>query len=106
MGKASKFKKLRKLAASLPEVNTKRVIGCEVTGNEVIAQGVDEVNGVEVDENAKYHQRKTIATPMNHNRNLKRNFYRNGMDACAKYATAVVNFAEQNSKPEPLSEKP
>lgn len=79
MGKAAKFKKLRKLASQLPAINTRQVIGEIVHGYQLKEK---EVGGHKVVPAALYKRKEVIEVPLNHNRHLKEAYKKAGMQGC------------------------
>lgn len=93
MGKAAKFKKLRRLASHLPAINRKQVIGEIVHGYQLKEK---EVDGREVVPAALYKRKKVIEVPLNHNRHLKNAYKKAGMQGAAQYANAVAAYVKQH----------
>lgn len=93
MGKASKLKKIRKMASRLPAINYKTVKGSLVKGYELQAKGVNEVQGKQIDVNATYRHKEIFLQPINHNRHMKNIFKKHGMIAIDKYIHAVKNYS-------------
>lgn len=94
MGKASKFKQIRKIASQLPAMNRKAIETTVVTGKELLDRGVHKVvNGVNSESDvvsaAKYQQKKVVTVPVNHNRNLKDAYKKIGMAGVAAYTNAA-----------------
>ena len=94
MGKAAKFKKLRKLASQLPAINTKQVIGERLSGKELMGIEKDG-EGNAIDSRLTYRQKKLITVPLNHNRKLKQAYKNAGMKGAAMYANAVLNYTKK-----------
>ncbi|HRN79993.1 MAG TPA: hypothetical protein PKY29_04540 [Ferruginibacter sp.] len=98
MGKSKQFKKMRRIASQLPAMNTYAHVTEVVQGTQLIAEGVTEVQGEEVKGTAKYKARKRIVVPMNHAKNMKRNYYQGGKAATQKYINAVVGYHQAKQK--------
>lgn len=100
MGKASKLKKIRKLAAQLPAINTYGVSadGEIITGADLLNENVKEVRGNKVELTDKFVRRKKIEVQINHNRRMKQMYNKYGLRGVAGYANAVVNFVKQKPK--------
>jgi hypothetical protein len=96
MGKAAKFKKLRKLANQLPVLHTRRVIGEKVMGNDLEDREIPE--GMEVDPRLYYRRKKVVEVPLNYNRKLKDAYKKAGMKGAEMYASSVVNFVNSKLK--------
>lgn len=98
MGKAAKFKKLRKLANKLPALNTRRVVGVKISGKEAIERNMSHENGKPLDETAPYRAKKLVEVPLNYNRKLKDAYQKAGMKGAEMYANSVVNFVNSKLK--------
>lgn len=101
MGKAAKFKKLRKLAAQLPIITTKAVIGRKVTGAELLKRGITEVNGRKVAEESNYTgwtEKRTVQVPLNHNKKMKQFYNKFGMEGVKGYVAAVIDTHENHKQ--------
>ncbi len=96
MGKASKFKKLRKMASQLPDINTRQVKGgYEERGSELLKQGFKEIGGLPVDPDKVYVGKRLIEVPLNHNRKMKQAYQKFGMGGAIQYANTVVDFVNR-----------
>lgn len=93
MGKASKLKKIRKIAAKLPVINRN-------TREYHIVKGVDLIEDYGSDQNQDgsmiladktYKVAMPVITEINHNRALKRNYNKHGIAGIRGYAQAVIN---------------
>jgi hypothetical protein len=98
VGKAAKFKKLRKLANQLPALNTKRVIGERISGKELMGIEKD-IDGKPIDSRLTYYRKKVVEVPLNYNRKLKDAYKKKaGMKGAETYANSVVNFVNSKLK--------
>lgn len=97
MGKAAKFKKLRKLASAMPVINTRAIIGVKMKGSE-LPKDVKIEGGKDIVMDGMYRQKKVIAAPINHNRKLKEAYKKNGMQGAASYAKAVATFVQSKQQ--------
>lgn len=101
MCKASKLKKLRKMAANLPGINYhQKVSGEIITGAELIGKGTTEIAGVPVDPNGRYRQQKIVERPLNHNKKLKNAYKKHGYQGVTGYINAVMQYVQQNKPKE------
>lgn len=101
MGKASKFKKLRKAAKELPVINTQIAVPRDtVSGTNLIKQGLTKLrNGSTVEAGKFYRQGKVVEKPLNHNRIMKQQYNKYGFKGVATYAsTAVINHAKDHDE--------
>lgn len=96
MGKAAKFKKLRRLASQLPAINIKRVIAERVVGNDLKDSEIPE--GMKINPRLTYRRKKVVDVPLNHNRKLKEAYKKAGIQGAAAYANAVNQYAESQKK--------
>lgn len=101
MGKAAKFKKLRKLAAQLPAVNyLTNVPGEKKQGKELKKMGVTEVGGKPVIDEAWYIENKQVEKGLNHHKKMKQAYKKNGLVGVTSYGNAVLQFVQQQKKKE------
>lgn len=99
MGKKSTFKKIRRLAAMMPQINTKAVIAVDVvTSNELMSKGIKEVNGKPICAGQTFRQIKHANVPVNHNRKMKKLYNSHGKKGINAYMHAVKNFTKQQTK--------
>lgn len=96
MGKASKLKKIRRIALQMPVINTHRIVGEKVSGHDVLESGVKEVEGKPVDHRLNYRKKKSIEVPLNHNKNMKRLYNKLGVNAVQGYINAVIQYQKQH----------
>jgi hypothetical protein len=97
MGKASKFKKIRKAAAQLPKLQRMAKIGSAVDASELIEQGISTVNDEPVLPGKKYRKVQSVPVQMNHNKIMKRAYNKYGKSGVIGYIQQVNNFAKQQS---------
>lgn len=95
MGKKAKFKKIRRLANQLPEINTKIIVGETLTGSQVVYDGVSEIDGKPVNHAAFYKKKRIVEKPLNHNRKMKKMYNKYGAAGVNHYANAVIQYAKQ-----------
>lgn len=95
MGKASKLKRIRRIANQLPKLQTHQRIGSAVDGIDLIKQGVNIVQGKEVLPAKTYRKVETIPVQLNHNKVMKRIYNKHGAQGVAGYIKQVTNFAKQ-----------
>lgn len=96
MGKKSKFKKFKRIAAQLPAINTRAVIGETVSGSDAIKMGLESDKGI--NPAFQYRRKRMVERSLNHPRNMKRAYYRSGLDGVTGYANAVIKFATEQQK--------
>jgi hypothetical protein len=97
MGKKSKFKKFSRIAASMPIIKTKRVVGSKIDGESLIISGVKEVEGKPVDLKATYRKKELVSAPMNHKKNMKKLYYMHGINGVKNYMQAVNSYAQRTA---------
>lgn len=98
MGKKSKFKKIRRLASELPKMTRASEKVEQVSGAEVIASGVKEINGAPVNPNGHYRKKQPVRAPLNHNKHMKRLYYQQGEKGVQNYVNAVHEFVAQKQQ--------
>jgi hypothetical protein len=89
MGKKAKLKKIRKIAAQMPQIMVGHVQGERVSGAELFKSGVEEVQGRPIDAGATYKQKHVVAVTLNHNRKMKRMYNKQGVKGVSAYIQAV-----------------
>lgn len=99
MGKASKFKRIRKIASQMPVIEVTRPLGEKVTGSDVIKSGVKELkDGTAIDPHGNYKRNVPVKVPLNHNKNMKRLYNKGGAAAVGSYIGAVqTHVAHKNA---------
>jgi hypothetical protein len=96
MGKAAKFKRLRKLAAQLPQVNTRKtVVSGFQKGIDLLEKGIEEVEGKPVNPIGFYKKTQTISVPVNHHKKMKQFYNKYGSEGVKGYIAAVINIHEK-----------
>jgi hypothetical protein len=95
MGKAAKFKKLRKLANRLPIITTTTIIGERKSGKELTDVMYDD-KGQPIDSNLTYIKKSVVKVPLNHNRKMKQIYNKFGAEGIEGYVAAVVNYEKQS----------
>lgn len=95
MGKKSKFKKIRRIASQLPVINQRRVVGERVSGEELIKEGVKEVQGKPVQPLDQYKKKKVVVGFLNHNRKMKQLFNKGGAPLVNSYIKAVMAYSKK-----------
>lgn len=99
MGKKSKFKAIRRLAAQMPVINKSAVIEVErVKGSTLIEEGTTEVNGKPVIDHENYKRVKTGPVAINHKRKMKKLYNAHGKKGVGSYLQAVNNYLAQQKK--------
>lgn len=98
MGKAAKFKKIRRIASQLPVINTKSVIGSVVDGSELIKSGIKEVEGKKVDPELNYRKKQSVSIPLNHNKKMKKLYNMGGVAGVNMYIKAVQQYQQKKAK--------
>lgn len=103
MGKASAFKKIRKIAAGLPAITGQKMQGYRISGADLIKVfNIHEVDGESVIEDAMYKwpcERIAVTHQINHEQKMKDLYMNFGMKAAEDYATLVqVAYMEHIGK--------
>lgn len=99
MGKASKLKKIRRAASQLPKLKVASRIAEQVEGSKLIEEGVKTLsNGETVRSDKKYRKVSTVGKPLNHNRQMKKAYYKGGLSAAQHYINAVFAHAEKQKE--------
>lgn len=93
MGKAAKFKQLRRLASQLPAIQSGQNMHVLVKGRNVPIQ--KDKYGLEIDPEKVYGGEKAL--PVNHYKKMKQNYNKAGMAGAAVYARSVVKHVEQKN---------
>jgi len=96
MGKASKMKKLRKLSLQLPKMTEVIKVFTRVKGEDVIVQGVTEVQGEEVDPDLTYRKIESKKVPLNHYKKMKKYYKDFGNAGIKGYANAILKEADKS----------
>lgn len=100
MGKASKFKKIRKLASSLPAINTKAMLGIRLKGSDLINEGLLTLGTHEIKEDIipenDYKSVKQIEVPLNHNKKMKQAYQKYGMNGVNQYVNSIFQFVNMH----------
>lgn len=94
MGKAAKFKKLRRLASQLPPLTTHAVIGQMVSGKDLSGVVEKDGKGNKINPLLNYTRKTVVNVPLNHNRKMKQFYNKFGMDGVKGYGAAVVDIYE------------
>lgn len=92
MGKAAKFKKIRRLAAQLPELQKNVLVTENIMGSE-LPEGTKDVDGKDINKNYNYKSKKVATVNLNHNKMMKRIYNKHGLNAVDSYANAVVQIS-------------
>ena len=98
MGKAAKFKKLRKLASQLPAININKEGQVEIKSGAIcVAEGIlKDLAGNDIDPNLYYKFPAPKSVPLNHNKKMKEAYKKYGMKGVETYGHSVINYV--NSK--------
>lgn len=100
MGKASKLKQIRRIASGMPALSKRVMVGVRVDGAELIKNDIKQVQGKDVVASNQYRSKHHIEVPLNHNRQMKKAYYKFGAQGVNGYIHAVNNFvASQPIKP-------
>lgn len=97
MGKKAKFKKIRRLASQMPAIGINVIKGSRITGEELAAKGVKEVEGETIDLNRNYREKKVVQQPLNHHRKMKMLYNKHGVAGVNYYLNAVKNFVNERA---------
>lgn len=98
------------MAQALPDVNTKRYMGKDTYGRDLIADGITSMKRKDgsievVDPDKLYVSKQKIVTPMSHEKNMKRNFYNSGMKAVEAYEKKVIDYVSIDVEPAAVTAK-
>ena len=99
MGKAAKFKQIRRISRQLPVLFTTQTIGTKVMGKE-LPEHITEVAGKPVVYDAVYRFKESKEKILNHNRKMKEIYNKRGVGAVNAYIAAVNKFAKSRQKGE------
>lgn len=91
MGKASKFKQIRKMAATMPALKILKPKSQIITGAQLIERGTTELNGDPVDPKQVYKESGKVEVSANHVNEMKRLFKKFGQRGILGYQVAVDN---------------
>lgn len=83
------------MAAAMPELKTIRRNGVVMTGEQMIKEGIKEVNGEEINPASIYKGMKSEVVPMNHEKNMKKLYYQHGAKGVRAYIQNVENHANE-----------
>lgn len=96
MGKKAKLKKIRRLANSMPVIQTKVIKGSIIKGEEILASapaGMDtKVNGEPVKADSIYRKKEIVTQALNHNRKMKKLYNQYGPAGVGMYINAVNRY--------------
>lgn len=98
MGKNKQYKKLRKIANRMPKFEANSQKAKLVQGSELIAAGVFEVEGQKVEYEKYYRQFTPDKIPINHSRNLKKEFNKNGKAGVMGYLNSVETYVRNSGE--------
>lgn len=113
MGKKAKYKQLRRLAATMPEMMKQEIVGERIVGKFLIEDGIETIKTKDGEQPVKgdgtYSRKKVVERPLNHYRNLKKAYKKYGTQGVQAYGMAVNRrVAEEKAKataPIPAGEK-
>lgn len=97
MGKKSQYKKIRQRANALPVILENTIERHYVDGQELIEQGMNNMDGVEVNPEKKYIQTMPVQIAFNHARRMKKLYKKMGAEGVLNYEKAVFQFALANA---------
>lgn len=80
---------MRRIAAGLPQLPVKKVTTTIVIGEELLSDGVLEVDGKPVKWDERYKRNTTSAVPVNHSRRMKSAYQKGGTAAVSAYLSEV-----------------
>jgi hypothetical protein len=89
MGKKAKLKQIRRIAAQMPEIQTRKVVGEKLLGAELYKSGVEEVEGKAVNPDILYSKKSIVEAPLNHNRKMKQLYNKYGKAGVNAYIQLV-----------------
>jgi hypothetical protein len=93
MGKKSKFKAIKRLAAQMPEILIHHPLGITKAGHALIHDGVSKLpSGEKVNPMMKYKAVSANPTPLNHSRKMKQLYIKHGSVGISSYLRAVRNY--------------
>jgi hypothetical protein len=95
MGKKSKFKAIKRLAAQLPAMTVQSLVTTRLTGAEVLESGVTEVNGHRVWQHGTYIRKSREAVEVNHVEQMKKMYYKHKVAGVRGYVSAVKKRDEE-----------
>jgi len=100
MGKKSKLKAIKKMAALMPTIETVKKVGTVVSGSELIEKGVVSIadESVPVLPNHKYKKQEFKKVPVNHEKEMKRVYNRYGAAGVKQYAIEAARYVERQEK--------
>jgi hypothetical protein len=98
MGKKAKFKKLRKLAEQMPQLQVKQVLGERVTGSELYKSGIEEVEGKPIDVDGTYRKKQVVNAPLNHHRKMKQLYNQYGAAGVGMYVNAINRYVSSKKE--------
>lgn len=84
------------MAAGMPPL---QVYGQErevIAGHDLIATGVTEVQGNPVDEHKQYRRNKQVQKPLDHAKQMKKAYMKNGHAGVIGYVHAVDSYVKQH----------
>lgn len=93
MGKVSAFKKIRKIAAGLPDITGQKMQGFKILGADLIKLfGISEIKGEPVNPELRYYlpkERIPVTYQINHEQKMKDLYMKFGIKAAEDYAKLV-----------------
>jgi len=95
MGKKAKLKKIRRIASQLPVINKRVVIGEIISGEDLIKDGVKEIEGKPVDPKGQYKRKKVVRGILNHNKKMKQLYNKGGVPMVNGYINAAMAIAKK-----------
>lgn len=95
MGKKARLKIIKKLANTLPMVNTITHEDHYLKGSEILEWGtITEINGKKINPEEMYKVSEPVLIARNHQRRMKKAFLKNGADGIGHYLKGVLKIAE------------
>lgn len=97
MGRAKKIKELRKIARKIPAITSGAYAKEILTGGQLFEKGIKTVEGKPVVGGKEYVQNIPVRIPVNHHRNLKKEFFKNGKAGVMGYLHSVEHFIKSQN---------
>jgi hypothetical protein len=100
MGKKSKLKAIRRIAASMPVIEGERKVTHRVMGASLIEEFNTKTlpSGTAIEPNAIYRETRKEKVEVNHERRMKLLYNRYGSVGVDAYMKAVAEYADEQSK--------
>jgi hypothetical protein len=89
MGRKSKIKAIKRLAANLPAMTMQAMVTTKLTGSELIETGVKEVNGEPVQYGKSYLRKAIKTVPVDHVKHMKKMYDKHKAQGIMGYVSAI-----------------